>query len=271
MLQEYLKRTEEELRIRKYSSNTRRNYLRCLQEFFIFSKNRKVSSNFESIRQFLLEKEKNGYSSQTISQFLNAIKFFYRDVIKIREKIDIQRPKKSKKLPIVLSRDEVKLIIDNTKNRKHKLFFATAYGSGLRVSEVINLKVRDIDVKERTIHIKQSKGNKDRITILSEKIVGTLDIMISSKLDNDYVFESERGGKLHTRTPQKVFKKSLLTSGIKKDASFHSLRHSFATHLLEDGVDVRYVQELLGHQNIRTTELYTKVTNPSLKKIKSPL
>ena len=148
---------------------------------------------------------------------------------------------------------------------------ALAYGAGLRVSEVVNMRLKDINIAELTIHIKQAKGQKDRISILSEKLVNDLEQLIATKNQNAYVFESERGGKLTTRTAQKIFENALAKSGIKKNANFHSLRHSFATHLLENGVDVRYVQELLGHQNIRTTQVYTHVTNPKLKNIKSPL
>ena len=156
-------------------------------------------------------------------------------------------------------------------NPKHKFILSLAYAAGLRVSETINLKVKDIDLEELTIHVKNGKGRKDRITIFPEKLKSDFHNLIAWKNANDFVFESNRGRKLTATTLQKVFKKALQKAGIKKDASFHSLRHSFATHLLENGIDVRYVQVLLGHQNIRTTQIYTKVTNPTLKNIKSPL
>jgi site-specific recombinase XerD len=146
-----------------------------------------------------------------------------------------------------------------------------AYAGGLRVSEITNLKVKDVNINELTIHIKGAKGNKDRITLFPEKLKNNINNLIGGKINNDFIFASERGGKLTERTAQKVFEHALEKSGIQKNATFHSLRHSFATHLLENGVDVRYVQELLGHANIRTTQIYTKVTNPALKKIKSPL
>ena len=137
-----------------------------------------------------------------------------------------------------------------------------AYGAGLRISEVVNLKIKDVNLEELTIHLKNAKGKKDRITIFPGKIKIDLQNLIAGKNPNDYLFESERGYKLTERTAQKVFENALRQSGIKKEATFHSLRHSFATHLLENGVDVRYVQELLGHQNIRTTRIYTQVTSP---------
>ena len=154
---------------------------------------------------------------------------------------------------------------------KHRLMLGLAYGAGLRVSEVVATRVQDLDLAELTIHIKQAKGKKDRISVLPEKLIEELRRMVAGKLGDDLVFPSEWGGQLTTRTAQKIFEQALVRANITKPATFHSLRHSFATHLLENGVDVRYVQELLGHQNIRTTQLYTQVTNPKLKSIQSPL
>ena len=270
-MQEYLEQTRQELRLRNYSFKTIKSYLGCLREYFDFKKFNLGKIDEETIKQFLLNKQSKNYSSQTINLYLNAIKFFYREVLKIPQKIDLKFAKRSKKLPIVLSREEIKNIIDSIRNPKHKLITSLAYGAGLRISEVVNLKVKDVNLEELTIHLKNAKGKKDRITIFPEKIRSNLKSLITEKKSDDYLFESERGGKLTERTAQKVFENALRRAGIKKDASFHSLRHSFATHLLENGVDVRYVQELLGHRNIRTTQVYTQVTNPKLKNIKSPL
>jgi len=270
-MQEYLEKTKQELRLRNYSLKTIKAYLGCLQEYFEFQKINLEKIDEEKIKQFLLNKQSKNYSSQTINLYLNAIKFFYREILKIPQKINLKFAKRSKKLPIVLSREEIRKIIESIKNPKHKLIISLAYGAGLRISEVINLKVKDVNLEELTIHLKNAKGKKDRITIFPEKIKIDLQNLIAGKNLNDYLFESERGGKLTERTAQKVFENAFRKAGIKKDATFHSLRHSFATHLLENGVDVRYVQELLGHQNIRTTQVYTQVTNPKLKNIKSPL
>jgi site-specific recombinase XerD len=225
----------------------------------------------ESIRDFLLQCERKGTSPQSRNLFLNAIKFFYQEVIRTALKIEVRSAKKPNSLPVVLSKLEIEQIINSVQNTKHKLLLSISYSSGLRVSEVVELKVKDVCLPELTIQIRQSKGRKDRISVLSEKLVSDLNQIIATKNQAAYVFESERGGKLTTRTAQKIFENALKKSGIKKDVTFHSLRHSFATHLLENGVDVRYVQELLGHQNIRTTQIYTHVTNPRLKNIKSPL
>ena len=270
-MQEYLEKTKQELKLRNYSLKTIKIYLSCLQEYFNFQKINPEKANEEKIKQFLLSKQSKKYSSQTINLYLNAIKFFYREVLKIPQKINLKFAKRSKKLPIVLSRKEIKNIIETIKNPKHKLIISLTYGAGLRISEAINLKIKDIDLEELTIHLKDAKGKKDRITIFPEKIKTDLRNLITDKNSDDHIFESERGGKLTERTAQKIFKNALQKTDIKKNATFHSLRHSFATHLLENGVDVRYVQELLGHQNIRTTQVYTQVTNPKLKNIKSPL
>ena len=170
-----------------------------------------------------------------------------------------------------MSRQEIKSIISSISNQKHRLIISLAYCAGLCISEIKHLRISDIDLSEKTIHIKNAKGKKDRISVISEKLVLDLKKFFVSKNKDGYVFESERGGNLSERSIQKVFENSLIKAKIRKPATFHSLRHSFATHLLENGVNVRYVQELLGHSNIRTTQIYRKVTNPKLKNIKSPL
>ena len=270
-MQNQIEQTERELKIRNYSPKTIKAYIYGLKEYFVFKKQDFENLNVDNIKNFLLSCEKNDVSPQTRNLFLNAIKFFYRNVLKTNEEIEIRGAKKNKSLPVVLSRLEIEKLLEITENIKHRLLLSLAYGAGLRVSEVINLKVSDIDSSELTVHIKLAKGKKDRITILPERLVPGIQNLIAGKDKNDFVFNSEQGGNLSTRTAQKVFENSLKKAGINKKATFHSLRHSFATHLLENGVDVRYVQELLGHQNIRTTQLYTQVTNPKLKNIKSPL
>ena len=270
-MQEQLDQTKRELKIRNYSQKTIKSYLYGLKKYFSFKKENFESLDINNIKGFLLLCQEKGISAQSRNAFLNAIKFFYRNVIKTNEKIEIHSARKNKGLPTVLSRSEIKIILETIKNQKHRLLLSLAYGAGLRVSEVINLKVQDIDLQELTIHIKQAKGKKDRITVFPEGLSADIQNLAAGKDKNDFVFSSERGGKLTTRTAQKIFERAIKKATIKKEAAFHSLRHSFATHLLENGVDIRYVQELLGHQNIRTTQRYTQVTNPKLKNIKSPL
>lgn len=270
-MQTELNNTEQELKIRNYSPKTIKSYLYGLREYFSFKGSDFTKLDQENIRNFLLHCEQKQISPQSRNLFLNAIKFYYRNVQKDYQKIEIHFAKKPKSLPIVLSRNEVNKILESLKNAKHKLLLSLAYGAGLRVSEVVSLKVRDLDFVELTVHIKQAKGQKDRISVIPESLTNSLKNLVAGKSGIDLVFASERGGKLTTRTAQKVFENALKESGVKKDATFHSLRHSFATHLLENGTDIRYVQELLGHSNIRTTQIYTQVTNPKLKNIKSPL
>ncbi|MBU0707722.1 tyrosine-type recombinase/integrase, partial [Patescibacteria group bacterium] len=224
----------------------------------------------ENIKNFLLSLEGRNISAQTRNMFLNAIKFYYCGVLNIVSKIEIRCAKKNKSLPVILSREELKEIIGSITNQKHKLMIALAYGAGLRVSEVINLRVGDIDIRELTIHIKKSKGRKDRLSVFPERLIADIQKFLSGKESDDFIFINGHGGGLTARSAQKIFDHALAKSGIMKKATFHSLRHSFATHLLENGVDIRYVQELLGHNNIRTTQRYTQVTNPGLRKIKSP-
>lgn len=262
---------KEELRLRGASPRTIQSYTNILREYFSWKGGRYENLDEKNIREYLLLKEGRGSSASTRNLILNAIKFFYRDVVRLGMEIKIKYAKGVKSIPVVLSRSEIKKLVVATNNLKHRLMIALAYGAGMRISEVVSLRVRDVDLDEMIIHIKQAKGKKDRITVFPESLKTDIQNLIAGKSGDDYVFESERGGKLTTRSAQMVFARSLRKAGISKSATFHSLRHSFATHLLENGVDVRYVQELLGHQNIRTTQRYTKVTNPMLKNIKSPL
>jgi site-specific recombinase XerD len=270
-MQELLDLTEREMQLRNYSQKSIKSYLYSLKKYFLFKQNDLDKINIDNIRIFLLSMAEKDISPQTRCLMLNAIKFFYREIIKNKTLIDIKLPKRNKSLPVILSHNEIEKILAGIKNIKHHLLIALSYGAGLRVSEVVSLHVRDIDLDRSLIHIKQAKGKKDRITILPAKIKKEIEKLLAVKDNDEFLFSSERGGKLTTRTAEKIFENSLKKSGIKKNATFHSLRHSFATHLLENGVDIRYVQELLGHQNIRTTQIYTQVTNPQLKNIKSPL
>jgi site-specific recombinase XerD len=267
----YLKKLEDELRLRRYSPRTIDSYRTCVASYLKTKQKDFEIVDVDFIKQYILSKIDDGKSSQTTNQHLQAINFFCWNVLKFRGKIDIRFAKTPSKLPIVLSRNEIGEILSVIVNEKHNLMIALAYSGGLRVSEIINLKVKDICLPELIVHIKDAKGGKDRITLLPEKLINNVEKLIVGKNLNEYVFSSERGGRLTERTAQKVFENALSKAEIKKEAMFHSLRHSFATHLLENGVDVRYVQELLGHANIRTTQIYTKVTNPALRKIKSPL
>jgi len=270
-MQQILAKAERELKLRNYSPRTIKSYLRFIKEYLKYVNKNKFTDKNEAIRDFLSLKEKDGLSPQTINLALNSIKFLYREILKDESKIDLKYSKKNQKLPVVFNREEIKKIISAPRNQKHKLLLSLAYSAGLRLSEIRNLKAGDIDAENLSLHIKNGKGKKDRVTVFSSKLKEEVQKLVEIKNRNDYLFESSRGGKMKDRTVQKIFENALKKSGIKKQGSFHSLRHSFATHLLENGTDVRYVQELLGHNNIRTTQAYTKVMNPNLKNIKSPL
>ena len=269
--EEWLKKTDEEMRLRYYSPKTKKAYLACLKEYLGQAGEEPGKLDVEHVRKFLLKKQEKGYASQTVNLYLNAIKFFYRQIVQSPAKIDIKFAKTPSKLPAVLTREEISSILDAIKNSKHKAMIALAYGAGLRVSEVVDLRVKDLELKELVMRVRQAKGKKDRRTVIPEKLKHDLGRIVIGRGTDEFVFESQRGGKISTRGAQKVFEGALKKAGIEKNASFHSLRHSFATHLLENGVSIRYVQELLGHANIRTTQRYTQVTNPGMRNIKSPL
>lgn len=269
-MQSLLKSTLQELKLRNFSPKTIKAYLGCLTHFLKFLKNTEEWGSAE-VREFLLFKQEQGCAGNTIALYLNAIAFFKRDVMHSYEPLGIQQPKKTERLPVILSREEIGKILNSTNNLKHRAMIALSYGAGLRVSEVVRLKVRDIILGEMMIHIKQGKGGKDRITMIPEKFRKNVISLMSGKRGDDFLFVSERGGRLTERSAQKAFGKALKKTDIQKLATFHSLRHSFATHLLENGTDIRYVQELLGHSNLTTTMRYTHVARHMLKKIQSPL
>lgn len=272
-MQELLWKFRDELRFRNYSSRTLSSYTRCV-EFFLsyYQKGGRDIRNItrDDIVQFVLFLQKKDKAPKTINLYKEAIRSFCKIVL-WREIQNISLSKEPRKLPVVLSRDEIQKMIDTIKNTKHRLMLQVAYGSWLRISEVINLKIKDIDFDQDMIHLKSAKWYKDRMTVLSSTIKVTLKEQCFGRHPNSYVFPSERWGVLHTRSLTSIFHRAMWNARIKKEATFHSLRHSFATHLLENGTDIRYVQSLLGHANIRTTQIYTQVTNPAIKNIQSPL
>lgn len=267
---EALERYERELRIRNYSPRTVRSYLACLRVFLAFHRSTAAVSG-EDVRRFLDHLQRSGVSPQTLNVHLQAIKTFAASILHVPLGVDVHYAKRPSRLPVVLTREEVARVLSAMTNRKHRLLVALAYGAGLRVSEVVNLRVRDLDIPARMLTVRQGKGQRDRVSTLPDRLREGLQWLIAGRDGAAFLFESERGGALAARSAQAIFARALARAGIRKAATFHSLRHSFATHLLENGVDVRYVQELLGHANIRTTQLYTHVTNPQLKNIKSPL
>lgn len=265
-----LERYERELRIRNYSPRTIRSYLACLRAFLSFHRSTSAVSG-EDVRRFLDHLQRSGVSPQTLNVHLQAIKTFAASILHAPLGVEVHYAKRPHRLPVVLSRKEIASILNAITNRKHRLLIALAYGAGLRVSEAVSLRVRDVDLEALTVTIRQGKGQKDRVTVFPERLREGIRWLMAGKDGVAFLFESARGGRLTERSAQAVFERALVRAKVQKEATFHSLRHSFATHLLENGVDVRYVQELLGHANIRTTQVYTHVTNPQLRNIKSPL
>jgi site-specific recombinase XerD len=264
---------ETELRSRKYSPQTRRCYLYFNRLLCRSLQKTPEAIQPEDITRFLatVEKDKE-YSASSLNLALSAIKFFYREVFKKGSIADQRRPRHDGRLPQVLSKEEMKKIISVEKNIKHRLLLMLVYSSGLRVSEVVALKKESIDFSRKVIYIKQGKGRKDRYTLLSEKAAGFIKEYCASCGIQTWLFPGQpKTGPLTIRTAQHIVDKALRRAEITKKVSIHSLRHTFATHLLESGTDIRYIQELLGHSSIRTTERYTHVAKRNKKTKKSPL
>jgi len=204
------------------------------------------------------------------NQCLNGIKKYLSYKGFKVEAMELARPQKEKKLPVVLSTQEMKLILENTTNVKHKTLLSLIYSGGLRIGEAINLKIADIDSKRMLIHIQGAKGKKDRYTLLSDTFLQLLRIYYKQYKPKKYLFEGQQEVQYTSTSAQKVLRNAVVKAGIKKRITLHTLRHSFATHLLENGTDIRYIQELLGHNSPKTTMIYTHVTETSIRKIKNP-
>ncbi|RED66119.1 site-specific tyrosine recombinase/integron integrase [Cohnella lupini] len=262
-----------ELKVRGYSMRTIRAYCGHVERFYrYYEQNRKLSSLdlMPSYSHHLLSDE---LSHSYVNQAISAIKFYLDKVCGMQgESFPYVRPKKEQKLPNVLGQNEVLRLLSVVENRKHRAIFYIIYSSGLRVGEVVRLKVADMDRERKTLHIRQGKGKKDRITILSDAAVEVINQYILMYKPEVWLFPGQDSkGHLTERTVQKVFEQAVKASKIDKAVSVHSLRHSFATHLLEEGIDIRYIQELLGHRSIQTTEIYTHVAVKDVRKIVSPL
>ncbi len=259
------------MKLRGFSSKTIKSYLYYTTEILKFANKSPKTINTNDIRNYLEKLANEKKSNSTLNTAYSSLKFYFEKILRRKFFINIPRAKKSKKLPEVFTKTEIKKILAMVQNVKHKLILALMYSSGLRVSEIINVKVKDLDLENQTLKVRQAKGAKDRMTIMSKKVAGVLQKYVKNKKANDYIFENAQRGKLTERAVQKVFTAALKKSKIKKKASCHSLRHSFATHLLEAGTNIRYIQELLGHARLETTQIYTKVANNKIKNIKNPL
>jgi len=258
----------------RYSQRTNEAYLALLKFFFkYFHKKDPLEVSMEEVSEFVYDFiVSNNYSSSYQNQMISAIKTFYR--ISGRKKIDLQvieRPRRSRALPKVFSKEEVKRILNSTRNTKHKLLLWIIYSCGLRRSEVTNILLTDLDRDRSVLFIREGKGRVDRIVPVSSKVWDKLDEYIDGFHPLKYLFEGQAGGRYSVESVYRVFKQALRKAGIKKDVGVHSLRHSYATHLHETGLDIRYIQELLGHKSTRTTEIYTHVSRRNLIQVRSPI
>jgi len=269
--EEFLKKLEIELKISKNSPHTIKKYLQFNADLLDFSKKNPDEINEDDVKGYQAEFLSERASASTIL-FLSSIKYAYENILKRDITSGIKRPKKEKKIPIVLSKDEIKKIFSVLDNAKSKLMISMLYACGFRVSELVNLKIADINFSEKSGIIKQGKGRKDRHFNIPEFLFDDLKKYAENQKENsrDYLFTGSQG-RLTTRNIQKIVKRAALRAGIQKDVHVHTFRHSFATHLLEDGVDIRYIQALLGHSSISTTEIYTHVSGEKLKQIRSPI
>lgn len=272
---------EDRMKVEGYSRRTIKTYLRELRKFVTYIRPRHPRDlDADDIRACLLYLiEEKGVSRSAVNQAISALKFLY---VRLYDRddtfVDIRRSRSEHKLPRGLSRDEILQIVRTIQNPKHRLMIELLYAAGLRVSEVVNLRVQDVNLGELTLFVraprlaKESiKSNKDRITIFSESLRDALCRQMNGKQPRDWLFPSRRGGRLSTRTVQQVFARAVKASGVQKEVSCHDLRHFFTTHLLGSSVDIRYIQELLGHACLETTRIYTHVANPARRRIKSPL
>ncbi|CAG8998273.1 MAG: Tyrosine recombinase XerC [Candidatus Celerinatantimonas neptuna] len=264
----------QHMRLKRYSNNTQKTYASVLAKFFAYIKSAAPQTiTDEHIRNYMIHLVDQQQCSDVYQrQSINALKLFYKAVYN-RDLSDlaVTAPRRKKKLPVVFSEEEVILLLSQVLNLKHKAMLYCIYSAGLRRNELIELKVIDIDSQRDCIMVRGAKGNKDRVTLLSKKCLTMLRDYFRQYRPKEYLFEGAEGGRYSATSLRKIFERALKDSGIKKKATLHTLRHSFATHLLERGTDLRYIQTLLGHSSSKTTEIYTHVTTKGFAGIRSPL
>lgn len=271
---QHLEKFNQWLSSKRYSPNTIKTYGDALKSFLVFYREKAISeiNNNDVVdynNEFIL---KNNLSASYQNQIVNALKLYFKTIQNSEIEVDkIHRPRREHKLPNVLSKEEVKSILEALKNNKHKTMLSLIYACGLRRSELLNLKPSNIDSKRKLLLVKQSKGKKDRIVPISEKLIELLRNYYQEFKPKVWLFEGQQESvKYSERSLEEVLKKGVTLAKIRKPVTLHWLRHSYATHLLENGTDLRFIQELLGHKSSKTTEIYTHVSTKSLQNIKSP-
>ncbi len=253
----------QELRIRNMSEKTISAYVYYNKELLRFANKFSDEINRQDIREYLDFLVTSNRSSSTVNLAINAIKFYFQNIMArnfFSSDLGIKRPKTEKYLPTVLSKPEIARMIDCLDNIKHKLVVQVLYSTGLRVEEARNLRIDDIDIERKSVFVKCGKGRKDRVTIISQTVLGNIEKYLLEFCPRQYLFESlVPGAKISVRSLQKIVSSAAQKAGIAKAVSAHTMRHSFATHLLENGVNLRYIQALLGHARLETTQIYTRV------------
>lgn len=269
--EQILIKLSEQCKLRGFSNKTLKAYLYNTSKFILWYKKELKNCAKEDIEKYILMLHKKNYDINTIRQITSSLIFIFKNILNQQVSIkNIPLPKRKKQLPKTLTKEEIKTLIDNIKNKKHKLIIQFLYSSGMRVSEIVNLKRENLNSQSNTILVKQAKGKKDRITIFSPKIKEELtNYLLQKQFKTKYLFETQRGQKYTINSIQKILKRH--SSKFNKQITPHILRHSFATHLLEQGTDIRVIQKLLGHSKIETTTIYAKVTTHNLSNIKNPL
>ena len=268
-----LRSLAQELVIRGFSKRTVKAYLGINQRFLAYIGKSAREVSCQDVKDYLLYLKLRGQSNTSLNLTISALKFYFQEVLKRKLFFNISRPRKEKYLPVVLAKEEILKLIGLTSNLKHQLLLSLMYGSGLRVSEAVALKVGHLDLNSFRVLVKSGKGAKDRWTVLSKKSLELLNGYLPQlPMGQDYLFAGVKGRvHLSQRSAQKVFRQAMVRAGINKPAGCHSLRHSFATHLLGRGIELNLIQKLLGHENIKTTQIYARVSDRAVSRILSPL
>ena len=268
-----LKRLRQELIVSGYSLRTQKMYHYYVRQFLNATDTPPERIERADVIGFLADKkDKENASNATLSLVHAALRFFFNTLFNKKIVEEIKTPKKAKKLPMVLTKNEIKALILATKAKRNRLIVQFLYSTGCRVSECVNLQTIDLNLKERTGTVKGGKGNKDRMIILSNDWAKIAKKYIDKKkVKSQFVFSKKNGTQISSDTVQRIVKKAAKKAGIEKEVTPHTLRHSYATHLLEAGENIRKIQELLGHSNLNTTQIYTQISTKELKKVQSPL
>lgn len=271
--EEALKKMQQKLEIARYSGNSISTYLNAARQLFLYFPDKHPNDiRTEDIEQYQHHLANRGVSNSYLNQTVNAVRYYYKDVLGDVERVKfIERPRGERKLPKILSVEEVAVILRSVGNLKHQCILMLIYSAGLRLGELLALRRTDIIPDRGQILIRGAKGKKDRVSLLSPKLLEKLDRYLGEYRPKEFLFEGQNGGMYSETSVQAIFKQAKTRAGITAPATVHTLRHSFATHLLEKGTDLRYIQTLLGHSSSKTTEIYTHVSTKALGKIRSPL